>query len=57
MTDEKRREYHREYYERNKERILEYRKNWRAANREKVVATQAKYFKKKLEELTDQENS
>jgi len=36
MTDEEKRQYHREYYHKNRERICEYNRNYRKENKAKI---------------------
>ena len=55
-TSEKRREYQREYYRKNREKILEYRKKWTNENKSKVVANNARYYEKKMQQLAEQSN-
>lgn len=44
MTDEERRAYHREWYEKNKDHARATQRAWYAANKEKVAATRKKYY-------------
>ena len=47
---EKRREYHKEWYENNKEKRKEYMKEWRKNNKDRLKQYQANYWNKKASE-------
>lgn len=47
---EKRREYHKEWYESNKEKRKEYMKEWRKNNKDRLKQYQANYWNKKASE-------
>lgn len=44
---EAKREYHRNYYRKNREKIKDQQKKWRAENPDKVIATNNRYWSKK----------
>ena len=54
MTEEakaKRNEYQREYYKKNRERVLEQKRKWARANKDKIKASLERYWHRKAEKV------
>lgn len=51
-----RKEYHREYYKKNRAEILKRQREWRKANPDKIGKYQARYWEKKTAEMQDELN-
>lgn len=49
-----RKEYHREYYKKNRAEILKRQKEWRKANPDKMAEYQARYWEKKTAEMQEE---
>lgn len=56
-TRERRREYCRQWREKNREHLREYHREWRKNNPDKIKATTARYWNRKGEELEAMKNS
>lgn len=54
---EAKREYMREYYRKNKKKLLEQRKEWARNNKDKVAAANQRYWEKRAKQLDQQKNA